>query len=114
MILVGIGGFFGAICRYCLGLWISPRVKTYFPVATWMINGSGSFALGILFGLALPTSLWQLLATGFLGAYTTFSTFSFESIQLFQQKQYKLAVWYIISSVLLGIILTECGILLTK
>lgn len=114
MIFVGIGGFFGAICRYCLGLWISPKVKTAFPVATWIINGSGSFALGVLFRLSLPTSLWLLLATGFLGAYTTFSTFSFEAIQLLSQKQYKFAASYILSSVILSILFAGFGILVTK
>lgn len=113
MILVGIGGFFGAICRYLLGQWLTPKWNSLFPFPTWLINCSGSFALGVLAGLELSQTLWLLFATGFLGAYTTFSTFGYETIRLLDQKHYRYAVLYASSSVLLGIVFAGLGFLIT-
>lgn len=107
MLLVGIGGFFGAISRYLLGKWISSKASKRFPLGTWVINISGSFLLGFLSSLqeadAVPAWLWLLLGAGYLGAYTTFSTFGYEAMQLFQNKETKSAVWYIAASIVLGI-----------
>lgn len=109
MIVVGIGGFFGAICRYILGLWLTPKWSTRFPMTTWLINSSGSFALGVLTSIDLSKSLALLLATGFLGAYTTFSTFGFETIRLIEFKLYKCALIYIGCSVIIGILFAWLG-----
>ncbi|MDM5233949.1 fluoride efflux transporter FluC [Lysinibacillus pakistanensis] len=105
MILIGIGGFLGALTRFYLGKWI---VHTY-PWTTFFINITGSFALGVLFALHLSDWLWHFIGIGFLGAYTTFSTFGFESLQLVEQKKWSHAIIYMSSSILLGILCATLG-----
>ena len=83
-LIVGAGGFLGAIARFLVGTWIVSRYGASFPWATFGINVSGSFLLGLLVTLFLQSCPCQpnwrlLLAVGFLGAYTTFSTFEYES-----------------------------------
>lgn len=106
MILVGFGGFFGALIRFYIGKNI---VSTY-PWATFIINCSGSFALGFLYGLQPTEWLWQLIGIGFLGAYTTFSTFGFEVLQLLEKQQWLHAIVYIFSSVIIGILCAALGL----
>ena len=84
---VGIGGFFGTIARYLVGGWISTRYRGDFPLATFVINVSGSFILGLFMELAtgrflVDPRLRLLIAVGFIGAYTTFSTFEYETERL--------------------------------
>lgn len=89
MILLAIaaGGFGGAVARYWVSRMVAERIGSAFPWGTFAVNISGSLLLGILVGLALRGAavapLWTLGGgTGFLGAYTTFSTWNLESIQL--------------------------------
>lgn len=114
--LVGLGGIFGALSRFLLGKWVMSRATTTFPLATWFINLSGCFVLGLLAFLhvhsALPEWGWYLLGVGFLGAYTTFSTFGYETIQLMEKKDYRNASVYLVSSVLLAILFASIGSLL--
>ncbi|MGM0974771.1 MAG: fluoride efflux transporter CrcB [Bacillota bacterium] len=104
---VGVGGIFGAIVRFLLGNWFIGRPSVTFPFGTWIINISGSFILGILAALhfrnVIPEWSWFLLGTGFLGAYTTFSTFGVETINMLQKKDTRNAVIYVLSTVILGI-----------
>jgi CrcB protein len=86
---VGLGGFLGANARYWLGGWIVARWGSAFPWSTFVINVSGSFILGLFMTLvteryALPHApvLRLIVAVGFVGAYTTFSTFEFETMEL--------------------------------
>ncbi|MEC0259902.1 fluoride efflux transporter CrcB [Paenibacillus lautus] len=113
MLFVGIGGIFGAISRFLLGKWITSKAVSRFPVGTWLINISGSFLLGLLAALhgnlIVPDWTWLLLGTGFLGAYTTFSTFGYETIQLLQKKEMGSAVMYVSSSVVLGVLFAWLG-----
>lgn len=85
-LLVGAGGCVGAVARFLLSAWIGQRFGTAFPWATAAINVSGSFVLGLLLTLVLARLVsdpWRLLiGVGFLGAYTTFSTFEYESARL--------------------------------
>jgi fluoride exporter len=116
MWLVGIGGIFGALSRFLLGKWVTSRATSTFPLATWIINISGCFVLGLLAYLrvhyTLPEWGWYLLGVGFLGAYTTFSTFGYETIQLMEKGDYRNATVYVSSSVLLGIVFAWIGSLL--
>lgn len=113
MLLVGLGGIFGAIARFLLGKWITAKKTGPFPMGTWVINLSGSFVLGFLAvlhdGKAISDWVWFLCGTGFLGAYTTFSTFGYETIQLIQKQKAKIAILYVFTSVLLGVIFAWIG-----
>lgn len=115
MFAIGLGGTLGAITRFYVGKWIMERSKSAFPVGTWMINISGSFVLGFLATLHLNQFIsewiWFFMGIGFLGAYTTFSTFGFETIQLLEQRNGKKALVYVVSSMVLGIVFGWFGIL---
>ena len=86
-LIVGAGGFFGAVARFLISTAVSSRYAPHFPWATFLINITGSFVLGLLATLianqVLTNPLWRLGVTvGFIGAYTTFSTFEYESAAL--------------------------------
>ncbi|MYL48191.1 fluoride efflux transporter CrcB [Halobacillus litoralis] len=109
LLLVGAGGFIGAILRYGISQWINKRTTSALPVATLFVNLLGSFVLGLLTGLELST-FWVLFGgTGILGAFTTFSTFKLESVQLHFKKNWKTFVLYTVLSYTLGIALAWTG-----
>ncbi|MCZ0756601.1 fluoride efflux transporter CrcB [Anoxybacillus sp. J5B_2022] len=108
--LVVSGGFFGAICRFAISQWFIPRV-TSFPVGTLLINLLGSFLLGWITGSA-PDESWQLFfGTGFMGAFTTFSTFKWESIQMIINGEKRNGVFYLGISYFFGILFAYVGYL---
>ena len=111
-LVVGAGGFFGAIARYLVGVGITSRYGHSFPWATLVINVSGSFVLGVmatlLFNQVLVNPNWRLGVTiGFVGAYTTFSTFEYESAALGSSWQ---ALGNLVGSVVAGYIAVWLGI----
>ncbi|MBV8056872.1 MAG: fluoride efflux transporter CrcB [Deltaproteobacteria bacterium] len=117
MLWVGLGGFVGANARYLLGGWVASRLGTTFPYGTYVVNVSGSFILGFFLAFAgdrawVAPSLRLLFAVGFVGAYTTFSTFEYESIRLLQERGLLLAGLYLIGSVLTGGIAVMLGMAL--
>lgn len=103
IIIAGIGGILGSIARFSTGNLISKKFKGIFPVGTFIINISGAFLLGILSTLHTEKNIYVFLADGFLGAYTTFSTFMSENFSLFEAGKRKNAALYIILSLILGI-----------
>ncbi|WP_394231744.1 fluoride efflux transporter CrcB [Niallia oryzisoli] len=115
--LIGIGGSLGSAIRFLLSSYIKEQFQNerYFPLGTWMINVSGSFILGILTNLHLTERIsewiWFLLGVGFCGAYTTFSTFGYEVITLIVAKKEILAILYVITSVIAGILAASIGFL---
>lgn len=111
-ILVGIGGMFGSITRYALGRFISRKSNTMFPIGTFIINITGAFLLGIATSYQASKGIYLLFGDGFLGAYTTFSTFMYEGFNLFQDKEKLNAFIYVAGSLLLGIVGFSIGILL--
>jgi len=113
-IWVGVAGFFGAIARYSLGGWLNDRNHSAFPWETFIINVSGCFALGFVFALLterfLPHPTVRIaLTVGFLGAYTTFSTFAFETMRLTEDGAMVLAAANIIASVGVGLLAVYAG-----
>ena len=106
-LLVGVGAFFGGVSRYGLGQLIS---KSEFPWATLLINISGSFLLGLVaavWGKDHPLRL--LLGVGFLGGYTTFSTFSLEVLEQLRSDQPAAAVTNIAIQVIGGVVFCALG-----
>ena len=91
-LLLSLAGGVGATVRYIIDAFIRAHLKTSFAWATTIINVSGSLVLGFLTGLTLvrmlPTDLSIVIGTGFLGGYTTFSTASYETVQLIKQGRY--------------------------
>lgn len=110
VLLVAIGGFFGAISRFGVNNWIKGRYNSDFPIATLMVNLIGSFLLGLLIGANLNHTWELLLGTGFLGAFTTFSTLKLDSILLRNNKQGKSMILYLGVSYTFGILLALIGI----
>lgn len=103
-ILVGIGGIFGSITRFVLGKYISEHSKTVFPRGTFIINITGALLLGIVATFQNYNNMYLLLGDGFLGAYTTFSTFMYEGINLFQEKEKLNSFKYVFGSIFLGVL----------
>ncbi len=104
LIFVGIGGALGSIVRYKLGKVIAQKSRSDFPVNTFLINITGAILLGAFIGMDISGSVYFLIADGFLGAYTTFSTFMYEGFQLFGENERKNAFVYIVASLVIGII----------
>ena len=116
--LVGTGGFLGANGRYWLGGWIQSRLGATFPWQTLIINVSGSFIMGIFMGLMLSENWspnWRFFfAVGVLGGYTTFSTFSYESLNLIAERSYLYAFSYIVGSTILSIAGAWIGVVIAR
>ncbi len=103
ILLVGIGGIFGSLSRFSLGKFISKYSKSSFPIGTFIINITGAILLGIVSSISVNKNLYLLIGDGFLGAYTTFSTFMYEGFNLFGENKKLNALVYILMSVVLGI-----------
>jgi len=103
-LIVGVGGVLGSIVRYALGKLISEKSVSIFPIGTFAINITGALLLGILSAASPGGNLYILFGDGFLGAYTTFSTFMYEGFHLFQEREKINAFTYILLSLIIGII----------
>lgn len=98
LFIVAFGGFFGSIARYSLALLCRKH-----PIGTWTANIAGSILLAIIFRFyieqGLPEHLWLLFGTGFCGAFTTFSTFGNEVLEMLLQEKYTRAIIYVSTSI---------------
>jgi CrcB protein len=119
VLIVGLGGFLGAISRYLLQTAIVNRFITIFPLGTFSINLIGSLLIGLIFGLSeryqwMTQELRLFLAIGFLGSFTTFSTFAFDNLQLIKDGNYSQLIWYTALSFVFGVGLAWLGYTITK
>lgn len=119
LFIVGIGGFLGAIARYVVALWIGQNWGRSFPLGTFIINISGSFLIGLVMPLFTERFMvnpqWRLFfAVGFLGAYTTFSTFEFETGGLIRDGEWILAMLNVVLSVVAGFMALKLGDIIAK
>jgi fluoride exporter len=107
ILVVGLGGFCGAIGRYALSGWAQRLSGSEFPWGTWTVNVVGCLAIGSLMGLtdtrlALPPEARLFLGIGLLGSLTTFSTFGYETIELLRGSQLGLAVGNAAANLIVG------------
>jgi len=115
IVLIAVGGAAGAVARYLVDATISQRWPSAFPWGTLAVNLSGSLVLGVLFALTvergvLPASSRAPVMIGFIGSYTTFSTFMLESWRLVEDGAVGLAVANIVGSCLLGLVAVFIGL----
>ncbi len=118
-LVVGLGGFIGANARYVIGGWVQERMGPSYPYGTFVINVTGCFILGMFATLALRyawNDYWRLLiAIGFVGAYTTFSTFEYETLLLIAEGgRYWDAAINILGSVVVGLFAAYLGVIAAR
>lgn len=119
LLLVGLGGFLGAIARWKLGGWLLHlTVQEKFPYPTFAVNVAGCLAIGILAGLAERHDMFGqgarlFLFTGLLGGFTTFSAFGMETLFLLRRGEPWVAALYIATSVVAGLVAVWLGLRMT-
>ena len=114
---VAVAGAVGAPARFALDGWLQRRAQTTVPVGTLAINLSGAFALGIVTGLLehhhLSSTVEIVVGTGVLGAFTTFSTFTFESVRLAEEAAWRALATYLTITIAGGLAAAGLGLWLT-
>jgi fluoride exporter len=115
-LLIGSGSAAGGICRHFVQVFMAKMVGVQFPFGTFLVNLSGCFVIGLLYGLAdryawLSMEWRLLLITGVCGGYTTFSSFSYEAVSLLRQGSILYFILYAAGSVVLGVLATAVGML---
>ncbi len=115
-LMVAFGGALGALARFWLGGFISNRMSTRFPYGTFVINITGSFLIGLIVTLLAEKTHWSpnwryLIPIGFIGAYTTFSTFEYETFRNVQDGQLLTAFLNVMLSVTAGFLAVWGGVI---
>jgi CrcB protein len=118
---ISLGAISGALSRYYLTIWLTKLFGSNFPFGTLFVNLTGSFFMGLFITmtaeraeklLQIPPEVFLLVTVGFLGSYTTFSSYELDSIRLFYQGKKQLMVLYWLASPILGLICLKLGIML--
>jgi CrcB protein len=114
VLLVALGGALGSVTRYLVGGWIAGRLGAAFPYGTFFINLTASFIIGFFLAFAQERAglspYWRLLiAVGFVGGYSTFSTYEYESMRLFQDGEMLLGAIYLVGSMAGGAMAAVAG-----
>ncbi|HBL12652.1 MAG TPA: fluoride efflux transporter CrcB [Cyanobacteria bacterium UBA11162] len=117
---ISLGAIAGALSRYYLTLWFAKNFGTAFPYGTFFINLTGCLGMGFFVTFALermaiiPPEVRLMVTTGFLGAYTTFSTYGLESVSLLRDRNFSVMSFYWSGSAILGVISVQLGIMLAR
>jgi CrcB protein len=119
LLLIGTGGFLGSISRFLASRFIQNNFPSAFPFGTFLVNITGCFLIGMIYGFSERSSLlssgWKMfLAVGFCGGFTTFSTFANENLALIRDGDFFHFMLYTGLSVFLGIAATFLGVIITK
>lgn len=114
IVLVSVGGFVGAIARFALSEWIKRKSVLNLPIATPIVNIVGSFLLGLLMGIRSNDLIAILVGVGFLGSFTTFSTFTLDSVQLYDRGEGVKMLFYITMNVVGSLMAVLSGILIAR
>ncbi len=119
ILIVGSGSAIGGITRFLIRKLVMTFFPYPFPMATFLINIAGSFLIGLVYAISgksgsMSPAALIFLATGFLGGFTTFSSFSYENMLLMRNGQYLLALTYILGTILLGLLATFTGYAIAK
>jgi len=114
--MVGVGGCLGSVLRFWLGSYIGGKMGTRFPYGTFVVNISGSFLIGFLFALLTAKTHWSpnwryLIPIGFIGGYTTFSSFEYETLRTIQDGQLGVGLLYVGLSVCVGFVAVWGGVM---
>jgi len=114
--MVGVGGCLGSILRFWLGSYIGNKMGSRFPYGTFVINITGSFLVGLVFALLTVKTQWSpnwryLIPIGFIGGYTTFSSFEYETLRTMQGGQIGLGLLYVAASVVVGFVAVWGGMI---
>lgn len=118
VLILIVGGSIGTLCRYYLAEFGQSRFGSWLPFGTLLVNLLGCLIIGLLFGVfekryqalvEVPMQLRLLLMTGFLGAFTTFSSYELETVLLFRQGAWERALLYLVGSLVLGLLLVMAG-----
>lgn len=112
--LVGLGGAIGSMARYGIGVWMGRHISHPYPFATFTVNVLGCFIIGLLAGYGQKNNMmqgdwWLVLATGFCGGFTTFSSFAMENTGLLRTGNNSIAWLYIGLSILAGLMVCRAG-----
>ncbi|HVW95209.1 MAG TPA: fluoride efflux transporter CrcB [Mucilaginibacter sp.] len=117
--IIFLGGGLGSVLRYLVNRWTTAVISAAFPYGTFIVNIAGCFLIGFLvfyterFGI--NSINWRLfLVTGFCGGFTTFSSFSFENVQLMESQHIFMMLMYALGSIILGFLAAYAGILLAR
>lgn len=118
VLLVAIGAAIGGVARYLIGGWLASLLGPDFPWGTVFVNVTGSFVIGVVLvlvqGGALPAGARPFVAVGILGGYTTFSTYSYETLELIIDGNYAVAVINVFVQLVLGLIGVYLGVVLGR
>lgn len=115
-LMVGLGGGLGSIVRFWVGSYVGSKMGVRFPYGTLLINITGSFAIGMILTLLGLKTHWSpnwryLVPIGFLGGYTTFSSFEYETLRTIQDGQIGLGILYVGLSVFVGFLAVWGGVI---